>query len=131
MEKTFKLEPSMNQKSFYGKAVVTEKDGVKTLRSYETDVCKIIDGKLVKLWNGYSATTMKHIQSFCDHYGIENGGKAWWDSLPCDNNEKYRIRVSSPWDSRLLTTTYDKYDDAEKHAETLCRGFWNASVEKN
>lgn len=107
MEKTFKLEPSMRQKSFYGKAFVTEKDGVATLRSYKTDVCKIVDGKLIKLWNGYSATTMKHVQSFCDHYGIENGGKAWWDSLPCDNKEKYRIRTSSPWYNRVRTTTFD------------------------
>ena len=130
MEKTFKLEPSMNQKSFYGKAVVTERDGETILRSYKTDVCKIVDGKLYKLWNGYSSTTMKHVQAFCDHYGIENGGKAWWDSLPCENNEKYKIQVKSPWHNRMLSTTFDNYEDAEEHADKYRKGIWWADVVK-
>lgn len=39
------------------------------------------DGKLEKLWHGYSATTMRHINSFCDTFGIDGGGKRWWENL--------------------------------------------------
>lgn len=77
------LTPTDSHKSFYGKArVIREDDGTITLISYTTPVCKIdSDGNFVKLWYGYSATTMRHINSFCDTYGINGGGKKWWDAL--------------------------------------------------
>lgn len=69
-------------KSFYGKAFVIEKDnGEKVLQSYETEVCKITSGgEFVRLWDGYSATTMRHINSFLQFFGIAGGGKSWWDA---------------------------------------------------
>ena len=53
-------------KSFYGKAKVIEKDnGEKVLQSYNTEVCKISsNGEFVRLWDGYSVTTMRHVNSF-------------------------------------------------------------------
>ena len=68
-------------KSFYGKAKVIEKDnGEKVLQSYNTEVCKITSsGEFVRLWSGYSVTTMRHINSFLQLVGIAGGGKAWWD----------------------------------------------------
>lgn len=27
---------------------------------------------------------MRHINAFIDYYGIEGGGKKWWDNLPCE-----------------------------------------------
>lgn len=81
--KTFDL-PVVNGrgKSFYGKAKVSEFDnGDIELTSYNTIVCRIHKGKFQKLWNGYSATTMRHINSFLDFYGVEGGGKAWWNNL--------------------------------------------------
>lgn len=70
-------------KSFYGKAKVIEKDGETVLQSYDTEVCKITaSGKFIRLWGGYSATTMRHINSFIEMFGIEGGGKKWWDALP-------------------------------------------------
>lgn len=71
-------------KSFYGKAKVIEKDnGEKVLQSYNTEVCKITEGgEFVRLWSGYSATTMRHINSFLQFFGIAGGGKAWWDAQP-------------------------------------------------
>lgn len=83
--KTFDL-PAMHDraKSFYNKAVVTEHDnGDIELRSYNTIVCRIRNGKFERLWDGYSATTMRHINAFVDFYGIEGGGKAWWTKLEC------------------------------------------------
>ena len=76
--------PVMNdaRKSFYNKAKVTELDnGDIELTSYNTIVCRIRNGKFERLWNGYSATTMRHINAFLEFYGIEGGGKAWWDKL--------------------------------------------------
>ena len=70
------------QKSFYGKAKVIELDnGDIELTSYNTIVCRIHNGIFQRLWDGYSATTMRHINAFVDFYGIKGGGKAWWNSL--------------------------------------------------
>ena len=82
MEKSFYLPCYDNRKSFYNKAVVIEQNGEKLLKSYNTIVCKINkDGKFERLWWGYSATTMRHINSFLEHYNLQGGGKTWWDSL--------------------------------------------------
>lgn len=81
----YELTPSSHDrvKSFYGKAKVIENDGETFLQSYDTIVCKIDkSGEFVRLWKGYSATTMRHINSFIEMFGIEGGGKKWWDTLP-------------------------------------------------
>lgn len=80
--KMYELQPNDSRKSFYGKARVIEKDnGEKVLQSYNTEVCKVTSGgQFVRLWSGYSATTMRHVNSFLDLVGIVGGGKAWWDA---------------------------------------------------
>lgn len=80
--KMYELQPNDSRKSFYGKARVIEKDnGEKVLQSYNTEVCKVTSGgQFVRLWSGYSATTMRHVNSFIDLVGIAGGGKAWWDA---------------------------------------------------
>ena len=84
--KVFELKPINGRKSFYGKAKAIECDnGDIELKSYETIVARIRNGKFERLWSGYSATTMNHINSFIDTYGISGGGKAWWDSLEVCN----------------------------------------------
>lgn len=70
------------QKSFYGKAQVIATAGGFTLRSYATDVAWTDGIHLTRLWDGYSETTMRHVQSFCALYGIPCGGKLWWMGLP-------------------------------------------------
>lgn len=84
--KVFELKPINGRKSFYGKAAAIEKDnGDIELRSYNTIVARIRNGKFERLWSGYSATTMNHINSFIDTFGIDGGGKAWWDSMEVCN----------------------------------------------
>lgn len=80
--KMYELQPNDSRKSFYGKARVIEKDnGEKVLQSYNTEVCKVTSGgQFVRLWSGYSATTMRHVNSFLDLVGIAGGGKTWWDA---------------------------------------------------
>ena len=65
--KTYDLQPTDGRKSFYGKAWVrTLTTGTEVLRSYNTDVIKRMkDGRLIRLWDGWSATTGRHISSFC------------------------------------------------------------------
>lgn len=51
----------------------------KTLFSYDTEIMrKNPDGTLVKLWDGWSATTGRHIKAFC---GLS---KKEYDELPIE-----------------------------------------------
>lgn len=82
----YELKPIHDRaKSFYGKAFVIVEDfngvEIKALKSYDTIVCEIYGGDFRRLWNGYSATTMRHVNEFAAQNGINDGGKAWWDSL--------------------------------------------------
>ena len=83
--KSYELTPMGNDKakSYYGKARVIEQDnGVKVLLSYDTEVCMITrSGEFVRLWGGYSRTTMRHVNSFLELFDIAGGGKAFWDKL--------------------------------------------------
>ena len=83
VKKCFDLQVMVGEgKSYYGKAKVSEyEDGDVELKSYDTVVCRIHKGKFERLWVGYSATTMRHINSFIEFYGIEGGGKSWWNNL--------------------------------------------------
>lgn len=65
--KMYELTPSDERKSFYGKArVLIDDDGSETLYSYDTPIIKrLVSGELVKLWDGWSMTTGRHISAFC------------------------------------------------------------------
>lgn len=77
--KQYELMPLeyQNQKSFYHKAVVQERDnGTEVLFSYSTPIVVRRNGKVERLWHGYSATTQKHVRAFC---GLN---KAEYEALP-------------------------------------------------
>lgn len=80
---SFDLPCYDNRKSFYGKAKVIESKEGRYLQSYDTIVCFLsYGGTFIKLWDGYSVTTMRHVNSFMCFVGwSECGGKSWWDSL--------------------------------------------------
>ena len=85
MEVLLKLLPIDGRKSFYGKgkARIVNDTEIECI-SYNTVVCKYdVDSELfTRLWNNYSATTMRHIQSFCSFHGLPLLNKADWCSLP-------------------------------------------------
>lgn len=58
------------RKSFYKKAYVIENDGVVSLRSYQTIVCEIIEGK-PQVYGTYSNTTLRHIKEFLKQHGFK------------------------------------------------------------
>jgi hypothetical protein len=82
--KSFELPCLDHRKSFYGKANVFEfDDGVKILVSYSTPVAAIDEnGVFLRLWDGESMTTTRHINSFLRFYGLTGGGVAWWRNQP-------------------------------------------------
>ena len=69
------------RKSFYGKAKERVIDNGYELKSYETIVCKLVNRKLVRLWNGYSPTTMNHVNGFLVYHGMEKIKKADWMAM--------------------------------------------------
>lgn len=76
------LSPHYGQKSFYGKAhIITTAEGQRFLKSYNTIVCGIVDGKFERYWNDYSATTMRHINAFLYACDCETINKSVWDKL--------------------------------------------------
>lgn len=77
---TYNLIPTDSHKSFYGKAIViVNDDGTRTLISYTTPVLREnADGTYTRLWWGWSATTGRHIRSFC---GMN---KAEYTALPTE-----------------------------------------------
>jgi len=81
--KHFELTPCDSHKSFYGKARVIEHNGEATLYSYNTRVCviELLNRRVVRCWMSYSATTMRHVNSFLQHYGLPKLSKAEWEKL--------------------------------------------------
>ena len=67
----------------YGRNAV-EVDGV--LVSYETQVSRIgSDGSFHRLWSGYSATTMRHVNEFRERYGLPKITKAQWEKMEVES----------------------------------------------
>lgn len=79
----FELIPTDHHKSFNGRCKVVETRSRIYLLSYSTLVCcwDRNTNKFIRLWDDYSATTMRHINSFMRYLGFNLGGKAWWCSL--------------------------------------------------
>ena len=122
MSTIFNLEPVNGQKSFYGKAKVIEtEDGRKQLKSYDTIVCEInARGDFVKLWDGYSATTARHINAFRALYNLPALNKAEWDKLTEENGnipDRYKIAMNNGFSEFIGTAVFDGYEQAAAIAE--------------
>ena len=92
-------------KSVRKNAFWTEVDGVKYLVSYETIVASVTDNRLHRHWNGYSVTTMNHVNSFAKHFNIEGASKHEWESM---NVEKIDYNVAKEIENIIvpIRTTY-------------------------
>lgn len=71
MNNTYTLESIHGaQKSFYGKAVVTElENGHKVLTSYSTNVCELDENNNIVEIGYYSQTTARHVNEFIMQHG--------------------------------------------------------------
>lgn len=76
---SYELSPRYDaHKSFYGKARVEARDGVRVLYSYGSPVAKVDNLGGVELgpaWD-YSATTLRHVREFLLQAGLYAGSKA-------------------------------------------------------
>ena len=72
---------AMTQEKVFTARRMLRKTDMDTMYSYGTRVARIdTKGKFYRLWDGYSATTMRHVNSFLRHYNFYGvGGKKWWD----------------------------------------------------
>lgn len=82
------------QKSYYGKATVIEdRFGSKRLKSYNTIVAEITKkGEFKRLWEGYSQTTMNHINDFRKENGLEKINAKEWKKLEVVKRDKNKKR---------------------------------------
>lgn len=83
MKNWYNLETiGCSQKSFYGKAKMCLHNDEMLLKSYDTIVCKLdAKGHFIRLWDGYSATTMKHINSFRVACFLPKISKKEWEKM--------------------------------------------------
>ena len=84
------LVPADGRKSFYKKAVLLDDEkGTRILKNYDTQVCKLISGgAFVKMWDGYSATTQRHINAFRDYCRLPGITKKQLESM--ETGKKYQ-----------------------------------------
>mgnify|MGYP007029255380 CR=1 FL=1 len=71
----------VNQKSFYGKAMIEAYNNILILYSYNVKICKITNGKFYRVFNSYSATTMRHVNEFRMQNGFSKLSKKEWLKL--------------------------------------------------
>lgn len=63
--------------SNYKASIRTDGGGV-ILTSYYTDVARVDNTGFTKLWEGFSATTLKHVNIFRDLFGLPAINKREW-----------------------------------------------------
>ena len=66
---------------FGGRALVIPTENGYILQSYYTNVCEIKNGEFIKLWGGFSVTTLKHINAFRRHFNLGTLSKREWIEL--------------------------------------------------
>lgn len=102
----YELKPiHTNQKSFYRKAMVTVSyyDGdciYLVLQSYDTNVAMVKVDKfgmpyVQRLWDGYSATTMRHVNEFLMQEGFPKLSARAWRAMEAG-------KFYSPYDAHEL-----------------------------
>lgn len=77
------LKPDfIRQCSYYGKAKEIQYGDFKYLKSYKTVVCAIAPNEeFIRFWDGYSVTTMNHINEFRKKNGLKGLSKKEWKAI--------------------------------------------------
>lgn len=79
--------PGSNKKASFRK---TEKGEI-ILTSYYTDVAKIYRKRFYKLWEGYSVTTLNHIDEFLRINGYEGPGLSKYDWIMLETGKATKL----------------------------------------
>ena len=79
----YELTPNDSRQSFYRKAFVEVIGNMKALKSYETIVAVVNEaGEVFRTWNGWSATTGRHVKAFTESIIGKGIGKSDWNKMP-------------------------------------------------
>lgn len=70
-----------SRKSFYGKAEVEQEENNVTLISYNIPIVNVNNGKITPLWDGWSATTNRHLKEFFKQFWDVEYSKKKWDKI--------------------------------------------------
>lgn len=76
------LKQNDNSYRITDRAIVIANKHGSSLKSYYTTVCAIINGKFYKTWEGFSSTTMKHINTYRLHNDLSPLSKHDWVMMP-------------------------------------------------
>ena len=107
------LVPVDFHKSFYGKAIQIQKGRTYYLKSYNTIVCAVTpSGKVKRYWNGWSATTARHVDSFLVAHGLPKMNKATWQALPLSNVTRDYYSTKSDFNKRSKTSANLTWQDS-------------------
>ena len=73
-----KENAAFSLEEFGSRAVIIPTKTGAILESYYTEVAEIRNGEFIKLWDGFSVTTLKHINAFRNRYGMTTISKREW-----------------------------------------------------
>lgn len=106
------LNPVDGRKSFYKKSELRLYDGGGVLWSYGTPVAAFdYEARIIyRLWNRYSATTARHLDSLCAFIGHAKISKREWCALPVCKYDGVYHKVYPPepyWSSSIDEIDFD------------------------
>jgi hypothetical protein len=85
MRQAYKEERKENKafvlEGFGNRALVIPTDNGYILKSYYTNVAEFRNGEFIRLWDGFSTTTLKHVNIFREFLGLRAIGKREWIEL--------------------------------------------------
>ena len=73
-----KTNKAFSLDGFGNRAVIIPTNSGFILKSYYTEVAEIRNGNFIRLWNGFSVTTLKHINLFRNFAGLKTISKREW-----------------------------------------------------
>ena len=126
--------------------VKTYSDGTKILQSYSTDVVKVTpEGRYIRLWNGWSVTTNRHVYTAFDvslkSLRFEDGtieqprvyrhGVCFnhWNCMPV--NDRVEMRDNEGKETNDIESLVDDFDDALKSKDiTRIKNAYSTCIDK-
>lgn len=107
----YELKPNLYpQKSFYGKATITEYDNRLTLDSYRQNVAYIEDGVAVVL-GVFGTTTTRHIKEFLSGHNFKIGRGKWMF-------KKYGKSLKLPKNLTFIDSDFTNEDEGRRIFES-------------
>lgn len=85
LRKELKTVKGIRLDGFNNKAIIKPIKSGYILQSYNTNVCAYTNGHFIKTWQGFSNTTLKHINLFRNYINLNTLNKKEWVMLPTES----------------------------------------------